>query len=117
MRVVLAEKQMKGLEIPHQSLIALCQHYGVAQLYLFGSVLTQRFDPSRSDIDALVTLLPAPPIMQGEALLGLWEALEALFGRRVDLLTPDSLRNPILIAEIERTKKLVYDATQPEIPA
>lgn len=81
----------------------------MAQLHLFGSALTPRFDPARSDIDALVTLLPAPPLAQAEALLKLWEELETLFGRRVDLLTPDSLRNPILRAEIERTKQLVYD--------
>lgn len=87
----------------------------MAKLYLFGSALTPRFDPARSDVDALVTLLPAPALVRGEALLNLWEELEILFGRRVDLLTPDSLRNPILRAEIERTKKLIYDAARPEI--
>ena len=107
---------MKNLEIPRAALAALCRRYGVAQLHLFGSALTPRFDPARSDVDALVTLLPAPALVQGEALLNLWEELESLFGRRVDLLTPDSLRNPILRAEIERTKKLIYDAAQPEIP-
>jgi len=106
---------MKNLEIPREALAALCRRHGVAKLYLFGSVLTPRFDPARSDVDALVTLLPAPASVQGEALLNLWEELESLFGRRVDLLTPDSLRNPILRAEIEQTKKLVYDAAQPEI--
>lgn len=107
---------MKNLEIPRQALAALCRHHSVAQLYLFGSALTPQFDPVRSDIDALVTLLPAPALTQGEALLNLWEELETLFGRRVDLLTPDSLRNPILRAEIERTKQLFYDAAQPEVP-
>ena len=107
---------MKSLEIPRVALAALCRRYGVAQLYLFGSALTPRFDPTRSDVDALVTLFPAPALVQGEALLNLWEELESLFGRRVDLLTPDSLRNPILRIEIEQTKKLVYDAAQSEIP-
>ena len=106
---------MQNLEISRQALAALCRRYGVAQFYLFGSALTQRFDPRSSDIDALVTLLPAPPLAQGEALLTLWEELETLFGRRVDLLTPESLRNPVLRAEIERTKQLFYDAAQPEI--
>lgn len=106
---------MENLKIPRAALAALCRRYGVAQFHLFGSALTPRFDPARSDIDALVTLLAAPPLVQGEALLKLWEELENLFGRRVDLLTPDSLRNPILQAEIERTKQLMYDAAQPEI--
>lgn len=108
---------MNSLEIPLIALAALCQRYSVAQLYLFGSATTTHFDPIRSDVDVLVTLLPALPLAQGEALLSLWEELENLFGRRVDLLTPDSLRNPILIAEIERTKQLLYDAAQPEILA
>ena len=103
------------ISISQQALTALCQQYGVAQLYLFGSAATSRFDPARSDVDALVTLLPAPPLAQGEALLSLWDALEKLFSRRVDLLTPDSLRNPVLKAEIERTKQLLYDASKPEV--
>ena len=103
------------MSIPQQALTALCQHYGVAQMHLFGSAATPRFDPAHSDVDVLVTLLPAPPLVQGEALMGLWDGLENLFGRRVDLLTPDSLRNPILKAEIERTKQLLYDAAKPEV--
>lgn len=44
-----------------------------------------------------------------EALLSLWDKLEALFKRKVDLLTEDSIRNPYLKSNINRTKKLVYD--------
>ncbi len=106
-----------SLLLPLPALAALCRRFGVAQLHVFGSALTARFDPARSDVDVLVSLLPAPPLAQGEALLGLWEGLEALLGRRVDLLTPDALRNPVLIREIERTKKLVYDCARPEILA
>jgi predicted nucleotidyltransferase len=105
------------MAIPQQALTALCRQYGVAQLHLFSSAATPRFDPARSDVDVLMTLLPASPLVQGEALLGLWDGLENLFGRRVDLLTTDSLRNPVLKAEIERTKQLLYDTAKPEISA
>jgi len=105
------------LSLPLPALHALCRCHGVAQLHVFGSALTARFDPARSDVDVLVSLLPAPPLAQGEALLGLWDALEALLGRRVDLLTPNALHNPVFISEIERTKKLVYDCAWPEILA
>lgn len=105
------------LHLPPAPLAALCRHYGVARLYVFGSALTPRFDPARSDLDVLVQLLPAPPLAQGEALLALWGELEQLAGRRVDLLTPEQLRNPALRAEIARTQHLLYDAAQPEIPA
>ena len=96
---------------------ALCQRLRVQQLYLFGSAVSPRFDPARSDVDVLV-LLPAalPPLEQGETLLTLWDELETVFQRRVDLLTPEALQNPFLKAEIERTKQLVYETTRPEIP-
>ncbi len=98
------------------ALRALCRRFGVQQLHLFGSSVTDRFDPARSDVDVLVTPMPAPPLEQGEMLLLLWAELENMFQRRVDLLTPDSLQNPFLKAEIEKTKHLVYDAARTEIP-
>ena len=90
----------------------LSRRFSVQQLYLFGSAVTDRFDANRSDVDVLVTLLPAPPLAQGETLGGLWAELETILQRRVDLLTPDSLQNPFLKAEIERTKELIYDAAR-----
>lgn len=97
------------------ALRALCRRFGVQQLYLFGSAVTAHFDAARSDVDALVTLLPMAPLEQGETLLTLWAELETLLQRRVDLLTPDSLQNPFLKTEIERTKQLIYDTTGTEI--
>ena len=94
----------------------ICRRLGVRRLYLFGSAVTEHFDGARSDVDALVILPPLPPLEQGETLLSLWAELEAGLQRRVDLLTPDSLQNPFLKAEIERTKQLVYDAAGTEIP-
>ncbi len=97
------------------ALRSLCRRLGVQQLFVFGSALTARFDPGRSDVDVLVTMPPAAPLEQGEQLLRLWAELELLLGRRVDLLTPDSLQNPFLKAEIEQTKQLLYDAAGTEI--
>lgn len=98
-----------------ENLASLCRRYGVQQLYLFGSATTDAFKPESSDVDVLVTMAEAPPVEQGEALLALWEGLEQLFQRRVDLVTLHSLRNPYLKAEIERTKQLIYDAAQPQV--
>lgn len=103
------------LLIPHQPLANLCRRYGVQQFYLFGSAITDAFDPESSDVDVLVIMTDAPPTEQGEALLGLWDELENLFQRKVDLLTMNSLKNPYLKAEIERTRKLIYDAARPEV--
>jgi predicted nucleotidyltransferase len=98
------------------ALQVLCRRFGVQQMYLFGSAVTAQFDTGSSDVDILVALPPEPPLAQGEILLSLWADLEAILQRRVDLLTPDSLQNPFLKAEIERTKELIYDAARTEIP-
>ena len=101
--------------IPRAQLIDLCRRFRVRQLHLFGSVTTEAFDPATSDVDVLITLLPAPPVEQGEALLQLWEELENLFQRKVDLLTLSSLSNPYLKQEEKQTKQLVYDAARPQV--
>ena len=61
-------------------------------------------------------MLPLAPLAEGETLLRLWDELEVLLRRRVDLLTADALHNPFLSAEINRTKQLIYDAARTEIP-
>ncbi|MGY3087579.1 putative nucleotidyltransferase [Hymenobacter sp. UYAg731] len=50
---------------------ALCHRLRVQQLYLFGSAVTAHFNAARSDVDALVILLPMAPLEQGETLLTL----------------------------------------------
>jgi predicted nucleotidyltransferase len=77
---------------------------------MFGSAITDKFDAKLSDVDVLVEMeKKKSPIDLGESLMQLWDALEDLFKRKVDLLTPSGLKNPFLKDEIERTKKLVYD--------
>lgn len=87
----------------------LCRAHKVSKIYAFGSSITDHFDPSTSDIDIVVTLDIEDPADRGEALLSLWDKLEALFNRKVDLLTDDAIRNPYLKSNIDRTKKLIYD--------
>ena len=105
---------MPTLAIPRPQLHALCRRHGVQRLYLFGSAVTEAFRPASSDVDALVELSPSlAPVERGERLLQLWEELEELFQRRVNLLTPESVRNPYLRAGIERTKVLTHDDPRP----
>jgi predicted nucleotidyltransferase len=81
----------------------------VKKFYLFGSALTSRFDEKSSDIDVLIETADLPPEEKGELLIILWDDLEKLFNRKVDLLTENSLQNPYLAREIEQTRKLIYD--------
>ncbi len=93
-----------------KKLADLCNNnLAVNKLYFFGSVLTPTFNEETSDIDVLVEVADLPPEERGENLIALWDNLESLFNRKVDLLTENALRNPFFKREVERTKKLVYD--------
>ncbi len=87
----------------------LCKSHGVKSLYLFGSATDHRFNPDKSDIDLLVEINEPDPLERGEKLLSFWTGLENFFGRKVDLLTPSSLKNPYLRKSVEATKVLIYD--------
>jgi predicted nucleotidyltransferase len=87
----------------------ICRRFQVRQLFGFGSSVRMDFVPDQSDVDLLVQIDISDPLEKGEALLGLWDALETYFQRKVDLLTPDSLRNPFLKASIEKNKQLIYE--------
>lgn len=88
---------------------ALCERHGVARLYAFGSSVTDRFNTATSDVDLLVEVPEPDPLRRGETLIALWEDLETLLGRRVDLLTPESIRNPYLKKSVEQSRLLLYD--------
>lgn len=95
--------------------VDLCRTHKVSKIYAFGSSITDHFHPKTSDIDLVVTIEISDPADRGEALLSLWDKLELLFGRKVDLLTEDSIRNPYLKSNIDRTKKLIYDGEREKV--
>jgi uncharacterized protein len=61
----------------------LCRRFHVRRLDLFGSAAGEDFDPARSDLDFLVEF--QPEALAFDIYFDLKEALEALFGRKVDL--------------------------------
>ena len=63
---------------------------------MFGSVLTSQFNENDSDIDILVETADMQAEEKGEKLMNLWDDLELLFNRKIDLLTENSLKNPFL---------------------
>ena len=91
-------------------MIALLKKHHITQAYLFGSVNTANFN-RKSDVDVLVSIDETlEPIEQGEHLILLWDELELLFGRKVDLLTERSLKNPYFIQSINQNKQLIYES-------
>ena len=80
-------------------LAAFCRQYGVAKLWLFGSVLREDFHAHRSDVDVLVESQPGVRRSLFK-LVEMQSALSEMFGRQMDLNTPGSLskyfRNQVL---------------------
>jgi|SRR6185437_13213545 len=91
-------------------LMELCQQFHVKRLDLFGSAVTEAFDPVSSDFDFLVEFNPLPPADYARAFFGLKESLEDLLGRPVDLVVSAAIRNPYFRQSIEQSKALLYAA-------
>lgn len=88
----------------------LAQRHGVKRLELFGSAARGDFDMQTSDLDFLVEFVAEPPGGIAHAYFGLLDALAALFGRRVDLMSTRAIHNPYLLASINETRRPVYVA-------
>jgi hypothetical protein len=97
-----------GIDISEKMLGPFCLKWKVKELSLFGSVLRDDFRPD-SDIDILVSFMP-------DATWTLWDLmemkdqLEVHFGRPVDLVEKEALRNPWRKREILSTYKVLYAA-------
>ena len=89
----------------------LCHRYGVRRLELFGSAATEAYDSARSDLDFLVEFLPGQQL--GPWLRHYFEfqaELVRLFGRSVDLVLSDAVRNRNFRKELDRTRIVLYAA-------
>ncbi|GIV02821.1 MAG: hypothetical protein KatS3mg015_1651 [Fimbriimonadales bacterium] len=96
------------LESKRPQIEALCRYYGVKRLSLFGSALTDRFDPAQSDIDLLVEFGPPRGMSLAAQYFDFWEALKELLQRDVDLVERSAVRNPIFLKIIEGQERLLY---------
>ena len=92
----------------------LCDEFQVAELHAFGSVLTDRFSAD-SDVDLLVQFQVLPPLSYIDHYFGLKFALEELLQREVDLLETQAVRNKVLQASIDASKKVIYEQGSPSL--
>lgn len=100
---------MKLIELNIQKILDLCRLYKVKSLFVFGSILTDKFN-DESDVDLLVDFgsIDHDKFDYVDNYFGFRDALENLFNRKVDLIEEKGLRNKYLIANINRTKRLIY---------
>lgn len=87
----------------------LCIKHKVKHLYVFGSVLNNKFSAD-SDIDLLVEINSSDPIDYAENYFSLKFELEELLNRSIDLLEDRALKNPYLKKNIDNSKTLIYAA-------
>jgi len=93
-----------------ERLAALCRQHHVRRLEVFGSAADGTFKPESSDLDFLVEFFPLVPGVHYEAYFGLLEGMEAMFGRKIDLVEPQAMRNPYFIRRVNESRKLLYAA-------
>jgi len=97
-----------GIDISPGRLAPFCRKWQVTEFALFGSILREDFGPE-SDVDVLVTFQP-------QAQWSLWDLvdmrdeLQELFGREIDLIEKEALRNPFRRHEILKSYRVVYAA-------
>lgn len=98
---------MRLIENNIHKIITLCKKHKVNKLFVFGSILTNRFN-DESDVDLVVDFNKVNLEDYADNYFDFKFSLENLLGREVDLLEDKAIRNPILRRNIDNSKRLVY---------
>ena len=96
------------ISIDREKIAGFCSRWKILELSLFGSVLRDDFGP-HSDVDVLVTFHPNAPWSLFD-FVDMQEELKTLFGRNVDLVETEGLRNPFRRRSILRSKEVIHVA-------
>ena len=94
------------IPINQDSIAALCRKWRITEFALFGSVLRDDFRPD-SDVDVLVSF-SADSRWSMLDVIEMRESLEEMFGRRVDVVEKEAIRNPFRRRAILSSREVVY---------
>ena len=86
----------------------ICQEHYVETLYVFGSLLTERFSAD-SDVDLAVSFNEMPRSVYADNYFDLKHCLEQILGLPVDLVEYKAISNPYFLRNIDASKQLVYE--------
>ncbi|GAB4133958.1 MAG: hypothetical protein Fur0041_06590 [Bacteroidia bacterium] len=90
------------------AIVALCKAHYVTAISVFGSAAQNRLN-AESDIDFLVRFSEDLNLLDyADNYFSLLDGLEKITGRRVDLISEKSLRNPVFIEEISKSRIDLY---------
>jgi uncharacterized protein len=110
--VYLCTKKQHHYIMGKRAIIEALHHYfstqPVLKAWLFGS-FSRGEETKDSDVDIMVSLDKSKPI--GLKFFGMWNDLEELLGRKVDLVSEGTLL-PFAQESVERDKILVYERTK-----
>lgn len=96
------------IEIPMEKIRAFCEKWKVVKFSLFGSVLRDDFR-SDSDIDVLLSF-EENSTWDLYDLVDMKDELQAIFGRKVDLVEKEAIRNPYRRRSMLTEQEVLYAA-------
>jgi predicted nucleotidyltransferase len=96
----------RNIVVCAEALEQLCLKWKVRELSLFGSVLREDFGPD-SDIDVLISFQEEAPWSLWD-LIAMRDEMAEMFGRPVDLVEREALRNPFRRKRILESHRTIY---------
>lgn len=102
---------MKLIEQNIGKINALCEMYKVRKLYVFGSILTDRFN-DKSDVDFSVDFdrksIETEGLDWATLFFDFVHGLEQIVNRKVDVVFDNYINNPYFKNELDSTKRMIY---------
>ena len=100
---------MKLIEINLTQIIEICRLFHVRRLWVFGSILTPRFNDD-SDVDLCVDFDRdnIPLLESANNFFGFQDAMAGLLNRKIDIVDDSSIKNPYFRAEVNEKRKMIY---------
>lgn len=92
--------------MPVKAIKNFCTRWRIKEFSVFGSMLRDDFGP-QSDVDVLLSFGEDAPWGLFE-IVDMKEELKTIFGREVDIVEKEGLRNPFRRREILRTRQVIY---------
>jgi predicted nucleotidyltransferase len=93
-----------------KEIIVICKKHNIDSIAVFGSAAKNEMNEN-SDIDFLVKFSNKINVLDyADNYFSVLEKLEKLIGKKVDLVSVKSLKNPVLISEINNSKIELYAA-------
>jgi predicted nucleotidyltransferase len=93
-------------ELPVTGIEDFCKRWKVKEFSIFGSILREDFKPD-SDVDVLLSF--NEDVQWGLfEFVDMKEELKKIFGREVDIIEKEGLKNPFRQREILRARKVIY---------